>query len=293
MRVGPSLAAVLAVWCGLAAWLVCDFQCLGAYPGDARVRAAAVFGGALGGTLLGAILQRPAVARSTLRTTLTLFALLPIVGGFVGLGAVVSSGSSSSVVIRESTLSGLLGGLACVPGVALAARAARRANRARPGSVLHEIERRGVWTLPAATMTVGSVVALVGNPGLLKLTRQDPAPALAIALVATTTLLITFAQEVSASRFARRVAATASELRPREAGAAEQAHVPQIDIGIGDQVFEHCRSMFSYRSAENLTLIVRGDPLLGNKLATRAALRTGVALTIGIAATGVSLQLVS
>lgn len=291
MRVGPSLPAVLAVWCGLAAWLVCDFQRLGYYPGDVFLRAAAVAGGALGGTFLGAILQGERVARSRLWTTLVLGVVLPLVGAGIGLGATVAFGSSATSVLEEATFTGLVGGLAAIPGVALTARAAKRADRARPGSVIHEIERRAVWTLPAATLALGTVFAVRRNPYLLRMAHEDPAPALAIAVIATISLIITFAQEISAVRFSSRVAATASELRPREADALESQDAPQIDLGVGKQVLEQIQNGFSYRSAETISLIVRGDPALANAIARRAALRTAVALLVALGSMAVTAAL--
>jgi hypothetical protein len=71
MRVGPSLPAVLAVSCGVAAWLVCDFQRLGVRTGDDATRILAIATAFGAGTLLGALLQARTVERSRLGTALT------------------------------------------------------------------------------------------------------------------------------------------------------------------------------------------------------------------------------
>lgn len=288
MRVGPSLPAVLAVTCAVAAWLVCDFQRLGAYPDDELVRTVAVTGGASVGAVMGGLLHAEAVVRSRLKTAIALLVILPLLGA---LTAVVSSLALTNlayfaIASGEAPLIGALGGLAALPGVALTARAARRADRARPGSVVHEIERRGVWTLPTAAIAIGAMFTAFGNPALLRQGQPAPVAAAAIAIVASVSLAITLAQAIGAAQFAAAVWATGSELRPHDADAVENRHIPRLDLGIGEQLLEHFRASGSaYRAAGGVQLIVRGDPMAANAVARRAAISTGIALAVAFAAT--------
>lgn len=291
MRVGPSLPAVLAVSCGAAAWLVCDFQRLGARAGDdfARVLAIAVAFGA--GALLGSLLQSRSVARSRLGTAILLVLLLPAFGAAVGVFATLTFADRWywALMLREGATVGALGALAALPGIALTVRAARRADDARPGSMVHEIERRALWTLPCAAIAIGAPFALHGNPNIARLAEYPGGIAsLALGVSATLSLVLTLSQAIGGARFASSVWATASELRPRESDTLyDHASIPRIDLGVGEGELEHYRSPgAAYRSAGGVQLIVKGDPVRALAVARKAALLTAVALTLATVATG-------
>jgi hypothetical protein len=280
---------VLAVSCGAAAWLVCDFQRLGARAGDdlSRIIAVGVAFGA--GALLGALLQSRSVSRSRAGTAIMLLLLLPIFGAGVGVMATLSFADRWywAIMMREGASVGALGALAALPGLALTVRAARRADDARPGSMVHEIERRALWTLPCAAFALGAPFALHGNPNVLRL-GDDPGgvASLAIGVSATLSLVVTLFQAIGGARFASSVWATASELRPRESDTLyDHASIPRIDLGVGEGELEHYRSPgVAYRSAGGVQSIVKGDPVRALSIARRAAIQTGVALVLATAA---------
>jgi len=257
----------------------------------------AVGGGFAAGALLGAILQAESVVRSKLATVLVLLVVFPLLGTLLGTFASLGFAQLSyhAIASGEGPQTGALGAVVAIPGVALTMWAVRRADRARPGSVIHEIERRGAWTLPAAAIAIGAVVAGLGNPHIARPGAAAVSPAsLALGVAATASLVITLFQEIAAMRFAGSVWATASELRPREADALENGAVPRVDLGIGEQELEHYRSPgVAYRSTGGVQLIVKGDPMLAHKLARRAAFRTALALALAVSATIGSLTLVS
>lgn len=290
MRVGPSLPAVLAVSCGVAAWLVCDFQRLGVRTGDDLTRILAIAAAFGAGTLLGALLQARTVERSRLGTALMLLVVLPLMGTAVGMLATLTFVGTwyFGAMLGEGARVGLVGALAALPGIALTVRAARRANDARPGSVVHEIERRALWTLPCAAIAVGAPFAAYGNPEIVK--YDSGVASLAIGVGVTLSMVITLAQAIAGARFASSVWATASELRVREGDPLhDDASIPRIDLGVGEGEFEHYRSPGgAYRSAGGVQLIVKGDPLRALDIAKRAAFRTAVAFAIAVVATCVA-----
>jgi hypothetical protein len=291
MRVGPSLPAVLAVSCGAAAWLVCDFQRLGVRAGDdlSRIIAVALAYGA--GALLGSILQSRSVSRSRVGTAILLMFVLPIFGAAVGIFATLSFAERWywAIMTREGAIVGALGAVAALPGVALTVRAARRADDARPGSMVHEIERRALWTLPAAAIAVGAPFALHGNPDVVRFGDYPGGiGSLALGVTATLSLMVTLSQAIGGARFASSVWATASELRPRESDTLyDHASIPRVDLGVGEGELEHYRSPgVAYRSAGGVQSIVKGDPVRALAIARRAAFVTGIALTLATVATG-------
>ncbi|NUO52304.1 MAG: hypothetical protein HOV80_25910 [Polyangiaceae bacterium] len=282
---------MLAVSCGAAAWLVCDFQRLGVRAGDDLSRIIAIAAAFGAGALLGSILQSRSVSRSRLGTAIMLMFILPLFGAGVGAIATLSFAERWywALMMREGSIVGALGALAALPGLALTVRAVRRADDARPGSMVHEIERRALWTLPCAAIAIGAPFALHGNPSIVRFGDYPGGVAsLALGVSATLTLVVTLAQAIGGARFASSVWATASELRPRESDTLyDHASIPRIDLGVGEGELEHYRSPgVAYRSAGGVQSIVKGDPVRALAIARKAAFVTGIALTLATVATG-------
>ncbi len=287
MRVGPSLPAVLAAWSSVVGWLVCDFHRVG--PGLFRVL---VVCGAFGvGAAVGAGLAAESVRASRLRSAAVLVVVLPMLSCLAGLGAafVEDDGYGYQMYLqRDAAVTGFCAGLAALPAVWLMSRAAERVDRARPGSVLHEIDRRALWTLPCATIAVGAAFAFAGNPQLVSFHGEMPS-GLGIGTIATLGLMVTFVLEASSARFAAAVRRSAADLRQREGWV--DPTIPVLDLGVGDQELEYHRpGRAAYRSAGGAELLVRGDPLVALRGARLAALRTGAALIASAAATAWTLS---
>ncbi len=253
------------------------------------VRAAAVGAAFAGGALLGALFQARSVERSRLGTALMLLLVLPLLGALIGMFASLGFVGRwyFSIMLADGAQVGALGALATLPLIALTVRAARRASQARPGSVVHEIERRALWTLPCAAIALGAPFAILGNPESRYLDFDGEVASFCIGLGATLSLVVTLVQALGAARYAAGVWATASELRPRETDTLhDDSSIPRIDLGVGEGELEHYRSPgVAYRSAGGVQSIVRGDPMRALSIARRAAIQTGVALTVAFGAT--------
>jgi hypothetical protein len=190
-------------------------------------------------------------------------------------GALAGSTSGALCFCKDGPLLGALGGTACaavfVPVALAVIAAARRAQRARLGTVVANMDRRAVWSILAAALGVTTLEALPDRGAIL------------IALVAALVVfVVAWADERARSlAFSALVDLTASN---EEISVAPIA----IDLGLGEELGAHVkRSQVAYRDRDRVIDLVRGDPVVVRAAMGRARLRTMASIAI-LACVGVT-----
>ncbi len=268
----PRLFAPLAVVGAAAGWLsaeVLDNPIAGVTPSHAGGVAAAA--AAVMGALGGAILQRWCAPRAWTSAGATWMQVAVVVlGGGAASGAVTGGVAfASGQGATSGLLAGLGVGLVFLPVCALVVAMARRAARARVGSLVASADRREVWAVTAAALAVMTAAAL---PDVMA--GERPLVAWAIGCGAVLATLALLAGDALAWAAVWRLAREAERMDLREgpAGEAEGA-LPTIDLGLGHEVRARmARSAAAYRGQDRAAAL-----LVGSFAEARAALRWGVA----------------
>lgn len=184
-------------------------------------------------------------------------------------------------------LVGALCGLACatafVPVCVAVILAARRAQRARLGSIVSASDRRAVWGILATALAVTTLEGLLDWPAFHARDTAAPLPAVGMALGAGLVIAAILAADVRALRRAR--GSVEQGLTQREPGEPEVADtdVPRLDLGLGEDSWARlARSASAYRGRDRTLALIQGNPeqALG---ALRRAIRRG---GMGLAAVG-------
>ncbi len=176
-----------------------------------------------------------------------------------------------------------LGGLACaaafVPVCLAVLGAARRAQRARLGSLVAASDRRAVWGILATTVSVTTLGALpnwvaadAGDvPSQLPVTGMLAASALGIAGILVADLWSL--RRAKRTRAPDVVAKSASEV------ASTDTATPRLDLGLGDDVAARvARPQSAYRGRERAVALILGSPDLSIHELRRAARRGALGL---------------
>lgn len=184
-----------------------------------------------------------------------------------------------------------VGGLACaaafVPVCLAVVAAARRAQRARMGSLVAESDRRAVWGILAMTLSVATLWGLPIWPAAEAGAPVNPWPAAILLGCAALAIAIIAALDASALRRAR--LALSRDLTARDGGetGAEDTRIPRVDLGLGSDVAaEIQRPNAAYRGRDRAVALVIGSPDRALSALRRAVARgvAGVVLALGIAA---------
>lgn len=198
-----------------------------------------------------------------------------------------AAGSFFAVTSRYCAVEvGILGGLLCtlpfLPVCAAVLSAARRAQRARLGSIVAGSDRRAVWGILATALLVCTLEALPDWPAPRGGPVSGPAVALGLLVAAITCIALVLAADLGAWRRANR--ALSAGLGRHEGGDPdlEDDTVARLDLGLGEGLLAKVSRTNAVYRARNRTLeLVKGDPeqALG---ALRRAVRRGV-IGLGIA----------
>ncbi|MDI1450261.1 hypothetical protein [Polyangium sp. 6x1] len=172
--------------------------------------------------------------------------------------------------------SGAVSAILFLPVCLLVLSSARRAQRARLGSIVAGSDRRAVWGILAAALSATTLFAALDWPAARMAEAEAPLPALYILLATALVTLVVLAADVRALKRAQ--AALAPGLSTGEEGAAPlvDPSVPRVDLGLGDDLASRlARSAAAYRSRDRAIELVQGNPeqALG---ALRRAVRRGV-----------------
>lgn len=184
-------------------------------------------------------------------------------------------------------LAGMLFALPVLPVCGAVLSAARRAQRARMGSLVAGSDRRAVWGILCIALLICSPAALPDWPAPVhNIAELHPASVAAWFLLAAPALLLALlAADLVAFRRAKRAAA--SGLIPGQlADVAEgDGSISRTDLGLGDDLHARvARAGAVYRSRDRTLSLVQGDPELALG-ALRKALRRGAA---GLAIAGLT-----
>lgn len=201
-----------------------------------------------------------------------------LAGALTGLAVSVAFDTYRGPII--GSLCGLCCAIAFVPVCAMVIVTARRAQRARLGSIVSASDRRAVWSILATALSVTTLEAAPNWTAALAKERDFPLPALVMWGCSALVIGWVLAMDVRAHRAAKR--ATAEGLTAAEDdGAVVEADISKLDLGLGDGSWERrTRSASAYRGRDRTLALVQGDPAQALWALRRAARRGMAGLAI-------------
>ncbi|MEP7126590.1 MAG: hypothetical protein ABJE95_37005 [Byssovorax sp.] len=188
-----------------------------------------------------------------------------LVGGFIwGNERALSSGG----------FAGALAGMAFLPIGALVVVSAKRAARARMGSIVAASDRRAMWGILAAALAGATLLALPDWPASMPGSLATPWAALVMTLACGLLTVGLLVADLEALTRVRRLEGEASSMEVREPSieARDDDPEPEVDFGLGAGVLARtARGAAAYRARDRATAL-----LLGSAAEARGALRRGV-----------------
>lgn len=178
---------------------------------------------------------------------------------------------------------GALAGAACaaafVPVCLAVLAAARRAKRARLGSLVSASDRRAVWGILATALSVATLEALAAWPaaGI----GEAPAPWPAAGMLAAAALLIggILVADALGRRRAERALSPGLVPQDPERAASVDTGAPRLDLGLGDGLSAHvARAAAAYRGRDRALALVQGDADQARAAFRRAGIRGAMGL---------------
>ena len=180
---------------------------------------------------------------------------------------------------------GLLGGTAFVPVAVVVVSAARRAQRARLGSLVARADHRELWSVMLAALAVSTAMALIDWPA-----GRPAYGALSLVVGALWASLHLFILDVRALLALRRAARAAERMERREQPLDEAAPlppVPALDLGLGAEIRAALvHDGFAYRARVREAALLVGDlgearSAVRRALGVKAAALAAAALMLG------------
>lgn len=207
------------------------------------------------------------------------------------IAAVLAAGTATGTVVAilcdtyRGPLAGALSGFLCaaafVPVCAAVILAARRALRARLGSIVADSDRRAVWGILAPTLALATLEAVPDWPASVGHDIAVPWLALGLAQAAGLVLMVILLADALALRKARRaLAAGLTQRDPDDLGEVD-ASVPRLDLGLGDESHARlARSASAYRGRDRALALVEGSPEQALSALRRALVRGALGLGV-------------
>lgn len=271
----PGLALPFALVGGAAGWLSAGFI---ANPimiwGQEGLQAPAAAVGAVICAVMGSVLRRwcqPKNPFSDASVGKLRLAVIVLVAGTLTGSLTAGLMMSYKGAITEGFFLGLLCSLPFIPICALVLDAARRAERARHGSIVAASDRREVWSILMACLALATLFAIPDWSVFAQ--RRGPAPIMAVLMAASAGLLI-LALLLADRRAIRAVALATQGMEAPEEGETMLGGgaVPKVDLGLGDDIGARLsRSAAAYRSRDRAVALV-----LGSREQAEAALRRAI-----------------
>lgn len=284
----PSLALPFAVLGAAAGWLSAGFianpMTLWGYEG---LNGPAALCGAVVTGIMGSVLTRwcrPKRLFSRVDVGRIRLALLVIAGGMLTGGITAALLVPYNGSGRDGVLLGLLCALPFIPLCAIVLEAARRAERARMGSIVAAADRREVWSILMSCVPVATLAAL---PDWISFARgQTSPPAAAVFMVLSAAVLMTALLAANKKAVANVAKVMEGVEAPGEDAEIDAgAPVPKVDLGLGDDLFAKLtRHAAAYRNRDRAVALVVGSPARATEALRRAMRRNKVGLAICAAA---------
>lgn len=283
----PGLVLPLAVVGFAAGWLLPGLRAIGfdrvtSWRGEAAASLIAALVGAVISRKLAAVDAPSAFPIRAWRLMGPVFAGGTLTGGVVG--GLAARGSDFRWWAEEVRVGAVYGGVSAllfVPICTLLVAAARRAERARSGSLVAGADRRAVWSIPVTTLAVSTLAAvpLLHDQEAIPLPRLGAATAVAAGLV----LLAFLLADVRAFFRVRRAGVDRLEAH-EPAGARDAGEIPSLDLGLGDELRAHVgRGADAYRSRARPTALVLGSVTAARAALVQGLLHSTLGLTITVA----------
>lgn len=201
-------------------------------------------------------------------------------------GALVAGVSRAYNGMAIGALGGMLSALAFVPVCLAVVAAARRAMRARLGSIVASSDRRAVWGILAMALTIATLEAL---PQWAAAAAGDvPSAAPVKYMVGLAGLAIAFILLADLAALRRARAALSLDLVQRSAEQVDAAdtRAPRLDLGLGDDIAAQVAAPANaYRGRERTVALITGSPEQA-MVALRGAARRGIAGLVLVALVG-------
>jgi hypothetical protein len=215
---------------------------------------------------------------------------------FVHLTVVIAAGALTGWVLAATTprctteLACAFGGAICAAAfapVCLAViAAARRAQRARMGSIVADSDRRAVWGILAATLGVMTLEAVPDwlasrSGGRVEELTREPLPALTMFVLAvgcTAYVLLADRRALARARAAASIDLVAHDANDM---AAADAGTDRVDLGLGAETLARvARGAAAYRDRARTVALVRGTPDVAFAALMRAIGRSKLSLAV-------------
>jgi hypothetical protein len=186
-------------------------------------------------------------------------------------GLVLAAGAATGRLLAAFTpgccteVECVLGGIACalafVPVCLAVIAVARRAQRARLGSIVAASDRRAVWAILAMLLAFMTLEGAPDWPAWSWGLTPAPLPVLGmLAAAALSTLGILVADQQALSR-ARGIVARGLAVHDPQEAAVGAVEPPRLDLGIGDDLLSRVeRGAAAYRQQARTVALVKGSP---------------------------------
>jgi hypothetical protein len=278
----PGLVLPFAVVGGAAGWLTAGFlrnPFIAILDHGTEGLSAAIAAGvaAVVGWVLSRLCEPPVPWESPRMNWVRLVVAVVVGGGATGI-LVGGIERTAGLEALASGLSGALAGAAFVPVCALVVAAAKRAQRARLGSLVAGSDRRAVWGILASALGAMTAAAALDWPFVGRPFHdvQPPLAALAVLGAAGLVVAVLFVADVHALRRMRLDGLEAREGAPL--AGAETAR--RLDLGLGEGLLVGLAQAgaAAYRSRERVASLVVGDPQESRAALRRALVRGALGL---------------
>jgi hypothetical protein len=219
----------------------------------------------LAGAIAGAVLRRwprlydPLVAMDGV--VLRVAAVVLPAAGFVG--AVVGGTTWGEAGLLPCAAGGALCGLAFLPSCVAVLGAAKRAMRARHGSLVADADRRTAW---GSLLGVVAIAALAQAPALAlgrvsELLHPLAQVGLSLVVGAVCAVALFALRALDRAGHARlgAIASDAVWLERADVGANGDAESGAVDLGLGDERWSRSPHLATYRSASRNDVVLRGS----------------------------------
>jgi hypothetical protein len=291
----PSLVVPFAIVGGAAGWMACDF--LGNPVIDVAHRGGewpAAGCAAVVAAIIGKLLTRWCATRMDWhppKATWMRLVISVLVGGAL-VGAIVTWGMEGELAYAHVGAGfGVLASVPFIPVCAVVLATAKRAERARLGSLVAGADRRAVWGILATALAVPAAVSAIDWPvaGKRGWFGEMTAPWPAIALLGASVAALAYAYLADRAALARVQRAFLDQrLEERAPGEIREREVlPLLDFGLGEDMrAEIAPGALAYRSRERAVSLVLGSPEASMSALRSAARRDAIGIAVVLCVLG-------